>query len=325
MPARQTKKKTRKQRPSDEGSAGYERIETTKLLLDPNNPRLAEYLPRDRRSQEDVLRVLWREMAVDELALSIAASGYFDYEPLFVVEKGGNFVVIEGNRRLAAVMLLLDSQKRKEFRATEVPSISPAAKNSLRELPVIRTTRREAWQYLGFKHVNGPAKWDSFAKAQYIAQIHNEYKVPLDDIGKQIGDRHKTVQRLYRAFMVLEQAEAAKVFARDNRYRQHFSFSHLYTGLDYDGISGFIELRDEEAESPTPVPDEALDRLGELFTWLYGDKGVDMAPVVQSQNPHLRQLSEVLNSRKATETLRAGLPLTVALEASYGDERVFRN
>ena len=147
----------------------------------------------------------------------------------------------------------------------------------------------------------------------------------LDELAKQIGDKHRTVQRLYRALMVIREAEQQGVFSRANRYKGHFSFSHLYTGLDYDGIAKFVELKDEAAESQEPVPRRRLKELGELCVWLYGDESQDVAPQVQSQNPHLRQLDEVLRSDKATASLRAGLPLAVALEVSYGDERVFQN
>ena len=79
--------------------------------------------------------------------------------------------------------------------------------------------------------------------------MHKEFKVPLSEIAKQIGYKHQTVQRFYRALMVIEQAEKARVFARENRYKPHFSFSHLYTGLDYDGIAEFVQVKDVEDES----------------------------------------------------------------------------
>ena len=72
--------------------------------------------------------------------------------------------------------------------------------------------------------------------------------------------------------MVVEEAESLKVFDRNDRWRNHFSFSHLYTGLDYDGISNFIELRPETDEMPNPVPAEKKTELGELCLWLYGSK-----------------------------------------------------
>ena len=95
------------------------------LLLDIKNPRLASGAGGD--TQEDLLRVLWTEMAVDEVAFSIAANGFFREEPLLVIPgdevKGGKgkFIVVEGNRRLAAVLLLCDAKLRDKLKATELP------------------------------------------------------------------------------------------------------------------------------------------------------------------------------------------------------------
>src|SRR5436190_21758598 len=78
------------------------------LDLDDENPRLAS-ASEEPDTQKALLRVLWDEMAVDEVALSIAANGFFQEEPLFVIPKKGatnKYVVVEGNRRLAAVRLL---------------------------------------------------------------------------------------------------------------------------------------------------------------------------------------------------------------------------
>ena len=303
--------------------SAIEWVRTDDLLFDPENPRLVEHINDSKTSQPELLRILWQHMSVDELAMSIAASGYFDYEPLFVIPNEDKFCVIEGNRRLAAVKLLLDESARNRLRATDLPTLDAEALRNLKRLPVIKTTREDAWQYLGFKHVNGPAKWDSYAKAQYVAQVHRDFGISLDKIAAQIGDMHQTVQRFYRALMVIEQAEKAKVFTRANRAKPHFSFSHLYTGLDYEGVAEFISLKDVSAESTSPVPKSHLNQLGELLTWLYGDKTLEKQAVVESQNPHLRHLDEVLKDTSAIQSLRAGLPLSVALEVSYGDEKVF--
>ena len=126
--------KTQITQTADEGKA-YERVEVEKLLLDPNNPRLAEYALGNKPTQQELLKILWQKMAVDELAMSIGAPGYFPHEPIFVEEDGNKLVVIEGNRRLAAVMLLLDPEARKRLKITDLPSITPAAAKELRMLP----------------------------------------------------------------------------------------------------------------------------------------------------------------------------------------------
>ncbi len=138
----------------------YDRIALDKLLLDAKNPRLAELGITEQATQFDLVKTLWEEMAVEEVAMSIAFSGYFDHEPLFVEPAiNGSYVVIEGNRRLAAVKLLVDGTLRKKVKATKLPPVNATDTAKLGTLPVKVTTRKDSWRYLGFKHVNGPAVW----------------------------------------------------------------------------------------------------------------------------------------------------------------------
>jgi hypothetical protein len=300
----------------------FERIAVDRLFLDSKNPRLAEYALGNKPSQMELLKILWQNMAVDELAMSIAAIGYFEHEPIFVAEEEGKLVVIEGNRRVAAVKLLLDAEVRHKLKITNLPRISKERAQEISSLPIVRSTRQDLWQYLGFKHVNGPAKWGSYAKAQYIAEVREQFNVPLESIAEQIGDRNRTVQRLYRAMMVIRQAEEAGVFHRENRYKGGFSFSHLYTGLDYEGFKRFLQIKDESVESKAPVPAARISELGELCRWLYGDKRNNIRPVIESQNPDLAILDEVLQKDSAIDSLRNGMPLLLAREISLGDEKV---
>lgn len=302
----------------------YERLPVSKLLLDAKNPRLAEYGITEAATQYDLLRTLWEEMAVEEVAASIAHSGYFEHEPLFVeAESDEKYVVIEGNRRLAAVKLLLDAELRNKLKATDLPTITKTRAEELNRLPVIITTRREVWRYLGFKHVNGPATWGSYAKAQYIAFVHNAYSVPLADIAEQIGDYNATVERMYRGLMIIEQAEKAKVFDRADTSKSKFHFNYVYTGMDYPGVKGFLNLGNKAANVRNPVPSSRLKNLGDLLVWLYGSKKKSRRSLIKSQNPDLRILDSVLQSSDGVKALRDGLPLSVARDISLGDERIF--
>lgn len=299
-----------------------ERLPVSALRFDPKNPRLPEFELTEDSTESEIIQVLWDAMDVRELVLSIAASGFFSHEPLIVDRENGTNVVIEGNRRLAAVRILLTPEEF-EFTTADIPEITAQEKQELSELPVVIGTRGDSWRYLGFKHVNGPAKWSSYAKAQYIADVHRRFGVRLEDIAKQIGDTHRTVQRLYRGLMVIEQAERMQVFSRDDRWRNHFSFSHLYTGLNYSGICDFIGLQSDSWDEPEPVPAERSTELGELFLWMYGSKKQERPPVVETQNPHLRQLESVLSSRESVAALRANNDLASAFEQSRPSSTVF--
>jgi len=292
------------------------------LHFDWQNPRLAEYGISKETKDEEILSILWKAMDVRELVQSIAASGYFPHEPLIVAKEDGKNTVIEGNRRLAAVKVLLNPELAEE-NGWEIPTLTADARKQLEQLPAIISNHRDSWRYLGFKHVNGPAKWSSYAKANYIAEVHRTYQIPLSDIANQIGDRHRTVQRLYRGLMVIEQAERESVYDREDRFRQRFAFSHLYTGLDYDGISTFLSLRPEDDQTTEYVPKAKNKELGELCVWLYGSKKANLPPVVESQNPDLRRLNAVLANREAIAALRAGAELVKAFEISRPPTAVF--
>lgn len=311
--------------PPEAPNGGYEHVELDNLLLDSKNPRLAELGVPANSLQFDLVKALWEEMAVEEVAMSIAYSGYFEHEPLFVEPDGkGKYVVIEGNRRLAAVMLLVDPTLRQKLRATKLPPINQARINSLAKLPVIVTTRKDSWRYLGFKHVNGPATWGSYSKAQYIAHVHNDYGVPLEDIALQIGDYNSTVLRMYRGLMIIQQAEQSKVFARHDIAKNKFHFNYIYTGMDYPGIVGFLGLRAKGITPQKPVPATKLKNLGDLLGWLYGKESSDTPSLIRSQNPDLKTLDTILLSDTGVKALRDGLPLSVAHDISQGDERIFR-
>lgn len=297
-------------------------IPTEDLHFDHRNPRLSEYGIDANTLESDILKILWDAMDVRELVQSIAASGFFPHEALIVAHEQDKNIVIEGNRRLAAVKVLLNPELAAD-NGWDIPKLSSETKKALGSLPAIKSDRKDSWRFLGFKHVNGPAKWSSYAKAAYIAEVHREYQIPLADIANQIGDRHNTVQRLFRGLMVLEQAEQAKVYHREDRFRQRLAFSHLYTGLDYEGIGAFLNIAPKESETSTPVPSDKLNELGEFCTWLYGSKNRQTPPVVESQNPDLRRLNAVLSSREAIAALRAGVELSKAFEISRPPTALF--
>lgn len=303
--------------------SSIERESLKKLKLDKKNPRLSEFGITEKSNEQEILEILWNEMAVNELMYSIVSNGFWDYEPLIVINEGDNVIAIEGNRRLAAVKLICDPGLIK------IPNhITQKITTELREqiatLPVIRVdTREEAWRYVGFKHVNGPAKWGSFAKAKYIAEIHNDYNIPIDEIAYQIGDTNNTAQKLYQGLMVLEQAVKSKVYRYDDIQASRIYFSHLYTGLQREGIREFLKIKDAEDESEAPVPEENLKELGKLLEWLYGSKRNDSQPLIKSQNPDLKYLDEALKSKEAIVALDAGESLTYAYELSRASDALF--
>jgi len=83
-------------------------IELQKIKLDYQNPRLGEFGINISSTENEILEILWNEMAVNELMYSIVSNGFWDYEPLIILKDNDDYIAVEGNRRLAAVKLIHD-------------------------------------------------------------------------------------------------------------------------------------------------------------------------------------------------------------------------
>lgn len=306
-----------------------EPLEVDQLLLDPENPRLVGIL--QSTDQQEITKSMWREMAVSEVALSIAENGFFEEEPLFAIpgpdvngKKG--YYVVEGNRRLTAVKLLRDENLRRTVRATDLPEISEAAKKKLQTLPVsVYAKREDLWEYFGFRHVNGPKEWDSLSKAAYIAMVRRKYEKDLEEITRKIGDQHSTVKRIYRGYVLLEQAENNTRFKREDISRNRFYFSHLYTAADYEEVLSFLGTDSEASLHENPVGKKHLPDLEQLMVWLFGSKDRKIEPLVRTQAPDLSYLRSVIGSKPALAALRSGISLERAHAISLGDARRFED
>ncbi len=169
------------------------------------------------------------------------------------------------------------------------------------------------------------SKLKSFSKAKYIAEVHEAYHIPLEEIAQKIGDRHATVKRLYRGYKVLEQAESQAGFDSEDRARNRFYFSHLYTAVDQKEFLDFLGIDREASLRREPVPESKLDELGELMSWLYGKKSEGVEPVVQRQNPDLNILRKVISKPGSLSALRSGHSLERSHLVAIGDKKRFRD
>ena len=295
------------------------------LRLDRQNPRLTGRA--DHHSEEALIAELYRSAELDELLQSMSSNGYLDIEPLVVIEgpESGELVVLEGNRRLATIRLLCEPDlvariRRDEGLSLTVPEIPDRFWPTFEEVTVYRVSNREqARPLIGFKHINGPQKWDAYAKAKFAARWYKDAEIGLDEIARSIGDRHDTIKRMVSGIYVLEQAAEEGVFDVEDRVPLKFNFSHLYTALsrsqymEYLGLPGGWARYDPE---PDPVPADRTPELRQVLRWIYGSKSDDEKPVVRRQNPDIKRLGEVLAKPEAVHELRATRNLDRAHEVA---------
>ena len=291
------------------------KVRVEQLRLDRKNPRLVGHT--EDVSDESIIARLYRSAELDELLQSISTNGYLDIEPLIVIRGSGDdaLTVLEGNRRLATLRLLLEpALVRRIARSEKVRIPVPAVKKSLRttldDVSVYPVASREhARAFIGFKHINGPAKWDAYAKARFAADWYRTSQTNrprLEEIAAAIGDRHDTVKRMVSAIYVLEQAREKGLFKIEDRDTTKFNFSHLYTALSRSQYMDYLGLEAAWARTdPTPnqIPKGKLDELRKVLIWIYGSKVDDARPVVRTQNPDIKRLGEVLANAEGRHIL----------------------
>lgn len=297
------------------------KISVEHLHFDLKNPRYSEDHGTLIKTDSDIISFLLERSDLTELLESIANSGYIDIEPLVVTLVDDKLIVLEGNRRLAAIKLL-KNKALAEACNVKTPSMSKSIVETLDVVTVYPVgDRLEAQDFIGFKHINGPHRWDSIAKARYAANWYvNERSktngMTLKDIAKRMGDRHDTLLRMVSGIFVLDQAKDEGIFHVEDRYPGRlFAFSHLYTALTRSGFRKYLGLDDQWKKvdpEPNPIPKENIKKLDDIMTWLYGSDQDDLRPVISSQNPHLKMLGQILEKPKALAVLVATRDLKVA-------------
>ena len=285
--------------------AGHEvrYIEVAKLRLDLKNP---SFIGRNFKNETEAITFLYENADLSELLLSILISGYLDFEPI-VVHQSDN-TVLEGNRRVAALRLISNETLRNELNIN-LPSAptDTARPDSIRAVFV--RDAAEARHFIGFKHINGPQKWSALSKAKYAADWHEE-GTSLEEISRALGDTFNTVTRLVVGYRVYKQA-VANGFDPERRSARRLAFSHLYTALTRSSIKQWLDL--DESAADKPVPEQNLDRLRNLMSWLYG-QGDHESALVRTQNPDLNRLADVIGNKRTLEMLVAGRDLLRAFE-----------
>jgi len=300
------------------------------LYLDPVNPRLGRHLMGSDVTQETILQemISW---TLDELALSyLESGGFWTNEALLVVEEElygeSRLIVVEGNRRLAALKYLKDaydgnpySRKWKTIcENTELPPEELFAK-----VPFLRVdSRKDVQAFLGFRHVTGIKPWDADEKAGFIAKLIDEHGMTYEQVMRKIGSNAPTVRKHYIAYRTLLQIEeTVDDFVpklADNR------FAILYMSLATEGARSFLDVNimaDHES-ARTPIPPDHLENLAKFSKWLFGTKDDPIPSPLVTDTRQVSSFGKILENEAAVEYLEntKSPKFDVALRIAGGDE-----
>lgn len=282
------------------------------LTLDLDNPRLQTGTEMDIQTEQKLIETLADIAALDELVTSICTNTYLNLEPLIVIGKSdsGPFRVLEGNRRVAAIKLIRNPALADSVGVKVPNKISPRVIESTNALLVHRVAKEDdARAFIGFKHINGPQRWDAYAKARYVTDWYKKSfgKIDIDEIAAKMGDNNNTLRAYIYSILLLEQAEDAEIWSRRDRTNVgRFAFSHLYTALGRKEYQEYLGLTDGWSAKPAlkPLKRSKLSELGETLGYIYGSKSNDQPALVRSQNPDLKDLGMALVNAAARLILK---------------------
>lgn len=287
-----------------------EYVPVDSLEYDPENPRLPSSI--DGRVESDVINWMLTDASIIELMGSIGEKGFFPAEPLLVVPDKSNsekYIVIEGNRRLTAVKLLLRHSLAKK-RVVSIKQIIKDAKIKPKELPVIIFKKREdILDYLGFKHITGVKPWSALAKAKYLKDLQKSYKdLPPSEqykrLAKAIGSRADYVKDLLTTYPVYQKIEEKDFFDIDNLDENNIDFGVYYNALKYPNISKFIGV---DVEKKNPTRSINIDNLEKLTRWVSEKDSSKSTRLGESRN--LTKLNDVLGNAEALNQFEKGRSL----------------
>lgn len=287
------------------------------LDLDASNPRFG--MSKGHRSnQTDILDYIVTNFTVDDVISSLAYNGYFDAEPLIAKDEGnGRYTVIEGNRRLAACLILAgsDRAKNQKRRTEEFAKIAKVPWSNNTKVPVHVFEKghdpAKLHSYLGVRHITSSKAWDSYAKAAWIDDVVSKGEMTLDQICEVTGDKNKTIQRLLEGYNFVNQLVSEGVFSPEDSIRKgrgsnpEFPFSWVYTLLNYAAVREWLEIEGNDPVEKKPVKAHRIEDAASTMVYLFGDRSSGRNSSIRDSR-QIGQLAFALGSPSKRDMLRKG-------------------
>lgn len=287
--------------------SSFVEINVENLRLDPINPRLPERLKE--ANEKDVLNWMLSDATLVDLMASISENGFFSGEPIIAIKEDSSYIVIEGNRRLAAVKLLSKPH---------IATVSPKAVESLAEeaaqhnnIPkklwvYLVKSRRDVENYLGFRHVTGVKQWPVISKARYLNQLYEQRPVKTvalyKELAKEIGSKASYVRRLLVGYKAYEIIQSKRFFNIQELSEDVFDISLITDALTMN--SAIAEYVGVDLVLDDPFQNMDLKKLTEVTKWLY--ERLPNGKTKIGENRNLRILNKVLQSTEARDAFVNG-------------------
>jgi hypothetical protein len=212
------------------------------IFLDPNNPRFwSEQSQKtaevpDAKIPEDGHQITTRTRiahhALEELQNSILQNGFLPLDRIVVRKLHGldnKYVVIEGNRRLAALKTLREHIEQGTVSEAGIDDAYLQAlverTNSIEVLVYEGAETKDiAWILQGIRHIGGIRDWMPAQQGKLVADLIDKKGLTFSVAGQRFGLTAQAVGRRYRSYKALEQMRQDDEFQSnaENKYYSLF-------------------------------------------------------------------------------------------------------
>lgn len=212
-------------------------VSSEQLFLDLRNPRfVGEDFPIAKKAdptgpklQERIRNFIYKNFNVQDLIESIIQVGFLKMDRIVVTKHGeGQYIVIEGNRRTAAIKTLLKSHENKEI------TLSGEILDSIKNIEVLllncdaKDIRYATWFLQGIRHISGIKNWGPYQQAELVNTLMQEENMSFTNAGKAIGAGARKAAQMYRAYRGLKQMEKDDEFAVEAKADLFSHFEQAY-------------------------------------------------------------------------------------------------
>jgi len=294
-------------------SKNIEYAKLAQFQLDPQNPRFRRDFRDSNPGQKQILDEM-EDWKLDELAVSfLSGNGFWVQEAVLVLpEKKGKteiFTVIEGNRRITALLKLRDiignpslatTKKWRDIAELAEQDHVNTSNELFNAIPFLRINeRKDVDEFLGFRHVTGIEQWQPAEKAAYIAKLIDERGMTYVEVMRKIGSKTTAVRQHYIAYRLMEQMKQQDVLPDEGVQNR---FSVMYLSLRTLGVQKRLglEMTGLPQRNKVPVQKKYLPNLEHFSRWIFGDNS---RPPLFSDSRQIDVFGRVLESDGAFKYL----------------------
>ena len=282
------------------------------LFLDPNNPRFLDFeeeigtVPDQRIPEPGVQRRAFEKISrfdIRQLKDSIAEVGFLPMDRMVVRPIGnGNYAIVEGNRRLAAIESLLEDHEA----GRELPQELLEQLQTI-EVWVLDTdaelAARDQLLLAGLRHISGVKSWGPYQRAIALRALTEQMNGDIAAAGMALGMGRTTARRLLQALKALEELREDEEYGD---FAKPSMFSYFEEVMKSPSLRDSFLGWNRETQEFTKV-----ENLHLFYSWIFPEEGHE--PKI-ARGAEVRDLAKVVADREALEEFKKpGVSLAQAL------------